>query len=126
MPEDVTLYRGLDGVHIDASSISSIDGLKGELIYRGYDITELADKASYEEVTYLLWHDDLPTDSELAAFKASLKPHFEVRSEVLDLFKAMPKDIHPMHALRTAVSALAAFDDEADGLKDDNVRRIGA
>lgn len=126
MPEtDVTLYRGLDGVHIDASSISSIDGLKGELIYRGYDITELADKASFEEVTYLLWNDDLPTASELAAFRDSLKPYFEVRPEVLDLFRVMPKDIHPMHALRTAVSALAAFDEQADSLEDDNIHRIG-
>jgi len=125
MSDDVTLYRGLDGVHIDTSSISSIDGLKGELIYRGYDITELADKASFEEVTYLLWNDDLPTAAELAAFKESLKPHFEVRSDVLDLFRTMPDDIHPMHALRTAASALAAFDAQADGVGDDNVRRIG-
>lgn len=56
-----TIHRGLDGVLIDTSKICSIDGLKGELIYRGYDIRELADKASFEEVIYLLWNGELPT-----------------------------------------------------------------
>ena len=73
----ITLYRGLDGVHIDESSVSSIDGTKGELIYRGYDIRELADKVSFEETSYLLWNDDLPNQSQLDAFKESLKPHFK-------------------------------------------------
>ena len=60
-----TIHRGLDGVNIDTTEICDIDGQKGELIYRGYDIRELADKASFEEVIYLLWNDDLPTKGEL-------------------------------------------------------------
>ena len=73
-----TIQRGLDGVIIDTSQICSIDGLKGELIYRGYDIRELADKASFEEVVYLLWNGELPTKGELDSFQAALKPFFAV------------------------------------------------
>jgi citrate synthase len=120
-----TIQRGLDGVVIDSSEICFIDGLKGELIYRGYDIRELADKASFEEVTYLLWNGELPTESELKTFQEELKPHFAVPQETLQILRGFPKDLSPMHALRTAVSSLAASDPESDGVELENVRRIG-
>ena len=120
-----TIYRGLEGVHIDTTTISRIDGQRGELIYRGYDIRELADKASFEEVAYLLWHDDLPNRSELDAFHAELAPNFTVPEPVFDAFRSMPTDVHPMHAIRTAVSLLGALDPDAEGVDEANVRRIG-
>jgi citrate synthase len=120
-----TIQRGLDGVVIDSSRICSIDGTKGELIYRGFDIRELADKASFEEVTYLLWNGSLPTRSELDAFHSALKPHFAVPKETLDVLRLFPKSSSPMHALRTAVSSLAASDPDSEGVDLDNVRRIG-
>lgn len=120
-----TIYQGLAGVNIDTSTIASIDGMKGELIYRGYDIRELANKATFEEVIYLLWHDDLPNSSELAAFKESLKPHFALPEAVISILKMLPSDIHPMHTLRTAISVLGATDSEAEGVDADNVKRIG-
>ncbi len=120
-----TLYRGLDGVHIDTSLICKIDGLKGELIYRGYDISELAAKATYEEVVYLLWHDDLPTQAQLDAFHDSLRPELDVPDEVLTILESLTKSGQPMHALRTAVSALASFDEQADDLSPENIHRIG-
>ncbi len=120
-----TIQRGLDGVVIDTSQICSIDGLKGELIYRGYDIRELADKASFEEVVYLLWNGTLPTQSELDAFRDELRPHFAVPSEALEVLRHFPKEKSPMHALRTAVSLLPASDPESEGVGLDNVRRIG-
>lgn len=120
-----TIHRGLDGVLIDTSKICSIDGLKGELIYRGYDIRELADKASFEEVIYLLWNGELPTEAELHSFQDELKPHFAVPEEVLGVLRLFPPDASPMHALRTAVSALAAADKDRDGVDLANVRRIG-
>ena len=120
-----TISRGLDGINIDTSKICFIDGEKGVLIYRGYDIRELADKASFEEVSYLLWHDDLPTAQELNAFKRDLAPHFAVPKEIYELFGRLPKGAHPMHAIRTAISALAAFDENADEVDLENVRRIG-
>jgi citrate synthase len=121
-----TIHRGLDGVNIDTTKVCHIDGMKGELIYRGYDIRELADNASFEEVAYLLWHDDLPNEQQLAAFKAELKPNFEVPEAIFDLFHKFPQGVHPMHAIRTGVSALAAFDENADDVSLENVHRIGA
>jgi len=123
MPE--TIHLGLAGINIDTSQISSIDGMQGELIYRGYDIRELANKASYEEVVYLLWHDDLPNKAQLADFKESLKPHFALPEVVLDTLRLMPAGIDPMHAVRTAVSMLGATDPEADDVGLDNVKRTG-
>lgn len=120
-----TIYRGLDGIHIDTTEICNIDGQKGELVYRGYDIRELADQASFEEVIYLLWHDDLPNAEALAAFKKELAPHFALPQPVLDFLKTLPAETHPMHAVRTAVSALAAFDEQAEEVDPDNIRRIG-
>ena len=122
---DVTIQRGLDGVVIDTTEICSIDGLKGELIYRGYDIRELADKASFEEVVYLLWNGQLPDQDQLTEFKASLEPHFAVPDEAVDVLRHFPTSESPMHALRTAVSLLSAADKDSDGVELDNVRRIG-
>ena len=119
------IRKGLDGVHIDTTQIARIDGMAGELIYRGYDIKELANKASFEEVSYLLWKGELPTEEELETFRTSLKPHFTVSDKVYDILRCLPQDIHPMHAIRTAISALGAFDEKADSVEEDNVQRIG-
>ncbi len=116
------LYRGLMGVHIDTSSISSIKGDQGELVYRGYDINELANKATFEEVAYLLWNDDLPTQAQLDAFKAKLAPLFEIPAPVIEMLKSLPHDIHPMHALRTAVSMLGALDPKAEDVSIEGIQ----
>lgn len=120
-----TINRGLDGIYIDTSQVCHIDGERGELIYRGYDIRELANKASYEEVVYLLWHDDLPTRAQLDAFRRELKPHFAVPEDIFAHFRCCAKGVQPMHALRSAVSMLAAYDENPDDVSLDNVRRIG-
>ena len=119
------IHRGLADVAIDTSQVCHIDGEQGELIYRGYDIRELANQASYEEVVYLLWHDDLPNAEQLARFKAELADSFTVPAAVLDTLAGVPADTAPMHALRTAISQLGALDPEADGVDDATVRRIG-
>jgi citrate synthase len=120
-----TIYRGLNGVNIDTSNICFIDGMKGELIYRGYDIRELADKATFEEVVCLLWDGELPDARQLRSFHDSLRPHFAVPSQIFDVLRCLPPETGTMHALRTAISALAAFDEDPDGVGLDNVRRIG-
>lgn len=119
------IHRGLAGINIDASGICYIDGERGELIYRGYDIRELAGKATFEEVIYLLWNGDLPNQDQLAEFRAQLRPNFAIPERVFDLLRCLPQGTPPMHAIRTAVSALGAFDPQADGVDLDNVRRIG-
>jgi citrate synthase len=120
-----TIYRGLDGVHIDTTTISQIDGQRGELVYRGYDIRELADKASFEEVAYLLWHDDLPNRAQLDAFHRELAANFPVPEPVFEALRNVPAGAHPMHAIRSAVSLLGALDPEAEGVDSHNVHRIG-
>jgi citrate synthase len=120
-----TIYRGLNGVNIDTSEICFIDGMKGELIYRGYDILELADKATFEEVICLLWDGELPTERQLHEFHDALRPHLPVPERVFDVLRCLPPETDTMHALRTGVSALAAFDEDPDGVGLDNLRRIG-
>ena len=110
-PESVEIHRGLNGVYFDRSGTSDIDGRAGELRYRGYSIHDLAQHSSFEEVTYLLFHGDLPTRAQLEAFDAELKAARTLPDAVLDVIRAV-QNAHPMDVLRTAVSALAATDPE--------------
>ncbi len=120
-----TINRGLDGVYIDESAICFIDGGKGQLIYSGYDIRELAGKASFEEVTYLLWNGELPNATQLEQFKRELAPNFVIPDAVYQLYRSMPSNADPMLALHSAVALLGSFDEAANGVDSANVRRIG-
>ncbi|AIE61002.1 citrate synthase [Bacillus methanolicus] len=109
----MTVTRGLEGVVATTSSISSI--IDDTLTYVGYNIDDLADNASFEEVIFLLWHRKLPTKSELEELKILLAENAELPKEILDHFKMYPIDkVHPMAALRSAVSLLGLYDEEAD------------
>ncbi|WP_282064342.1 citrate/2-methylcitrate synthase [Aliiroseovarius marinus] len=109
MTEDVKINRGLKGIYFERSGVSHIDGSKGELLYRGYSIHDLATHSSFEEVCFLLIHGELPTAEQFASFDAQLKAARELPQEVYDIIRAC-KDGHPMDVLRTAVSALAALE----------------
>jgi citrate synthase len=115
--------RGLEGVVALESSLSSIDGQKGELIYRGYDIHDLAEGASFEEVVYLLANGSLPTEDELAGLRQELRSERTLPAPVLDLLRNAPDDAHPMAVLRTAVSSLGLYDEEADVMEEAANRR---
>lgn len=106
--------RGLEGIIAAQSSICFIDGEKGILSYRGYDINELAPSATFEETTFLLWEGHLPTREELAEFDGLLKRNRELPPMALKVLKAVAKAMGPMDALRTTVSALAAGRADAD------------
>lgn len=109
------LKRGLEGVLVTESKLSFIDGDAGQLVYCGYDIEDLARDASYEEVLYLLWHGELPTREELDAFSDELAAHRGLDDGVLDVARALAEqDESPMAALRTLVSAMSAYDENAD------------
>lgn len=112
MTEDVKINRGLKGIYFERSGVSHIDGSKGELLYRGYSIHDLATHSSFEEVCFLLIHGELPTADQFAAFDAQLKAARNLPQEVYDIIQAC-KDGHPMDVLRTAVSALAALEPES-------------
>jgi citrate synthase len=108
------IHRGLKGVYFDRSRVCDIDGRAGELRYRGYSIHDLAERSSFEETCYLLLKGELPGKEELARFAADLKAARKLPPEINKLIE-ITKNAHPMDVLRTAVSALAAFDpDVAD------------
>ncbi|PKB78936.1 MAG: citrate (Si)-synthase [SAR202 cluster bacterium Io17-Chloro-G9] len=107
------ISKGLKDVYLDKTEASFIDGQEGKLLYRGYNIHDLAEKSTFEEVVYLLLYGGLPNKKQLADFDAELRANRIVPNEViqvLDLVKAS----HPMDALRTGISALAAFDPEVN------------
>lgn len=109
--ERVEIHRGLKGVYFDRSKTTFIDGRKGELRYRGYSIHDLAQYSSFEETAYLLLKGKLPKRNELAAFDAQLKANRTLPDPIYEIATTM-RAAHPMDALRTAVSALSAFDPE--------------
>jgi 2-methylcitrate synthase/citrate synthase II len=107
---DPEIHKGLAGVVVDTTTISSVNPETNSLLYRGYPVQELAARCSYEEVAYLLLHGDLPTSDGLVAFEAlerSLRPLDPRTRRVID---DLPITAHPMDAVRTAVSQLGAFD----------------
>lgn len=105
------LKKGLEGVLVAESSLSYIDGDEGKLIYRGYAIEDLARKASYEEVLYLLWYGELPTQSELDSFSEEMIAERPIDDDILDTVEALAvADAEPMAALRTVVSQLSVTD----------------
>ncbi|MBP9502192.1 MAG: citrate synthase, partial [Candidatus Promineofilum sp.] len=105
-----------------ATSSSYVDGTKGILIYRGYDIRDLGPNATFEEVVYLLWNDALPNERELATFKAAMDSKRALPSRLLDIMREFPTHSHPMSVLRTAVSALGIIDPDADNITPDGAR----
>lgn len=117
------IHRGLKDVYFERSATTFIDGKAGELRYRGYSIHDLAKHSTFEETTYLLLHGELPTQAQLESFKADLSAARRLPPAVLDIIAGI-KTAHPMDVLRTAVSALAAFDPEtADTSRPATVRK---
>mgnify|MGYP001292428105 FL=1 len=111
--ENVVLHRGLREVYIDRTTSSFIDGKVGKLYYRGYNIDDLATNCSFEEVIYLVMLGELPTETQLKNFTSELRSNMVLPDPIQDIIRAT-KDAHPMDVLRTAISALAAFDPEVD------------
>ena len=112
---------GLDGVVVADISTSYIDGNSGELIYSGYDIAELAENASFEEVLFLLYNDRLPKQAEYEALRSEVAANAGIPAAVIDMLRLLPPDTPAMAALRTAVSMLSAFDPDAENLLDTEV-----
>ncbi len=111
------ISRGLEGIIAAETHIGDVRGDVGQLIYRGYDINELAGKVSYEEVVHLLWHGRLPTQSELAHLTAALRAERELPKGVIDFITNAPKDAAPIDIMRTAVSMLGCYRTIRHGLE---------
>ena len=104
-----TFDRGYSSTAMCKSTITYIDGLKGELMYRGYDIAYLAEHKTFIDVAYLLLNRELPNDQQYDAFKLELKKRSFIHEGMMKLFDAFPDKAHPMAILQAAVAALSAF-----------------
>jgi citrate synthase len=112
---ETTAAAGLRGVVAAQSAIGDVNGEEGILIYQGYNIHDLAEHATFEEVIYLLWNGRLPSKIELEEFSSEIRMNYEAPAEVIEMMRQFPKDADPMDALRTAVSALDFYDKEGHG-----------
>ena len=113
--ESTAATEGLRGVVAAQSAIGDVNGIEGKLIYQGYDIHDLAENSTFEEVVFLLWNGRLPNTDELAEHEARIRRNYEAPAEVIALMKQFPKDADPMDVLRTAVSSLDFFDKNGHG-----------
>ncbi|MCL2516207.1 MAG: bifunctional 2-methylcitrate synthase/citrate synthase [Microbacteriaceae bacterium] len=104
------IKKGLAGVVVDTTEISSVNQETNSLLYRGYPVQELAAQCSFEQVAYLIWNGELPTDAQAAEFQAAERGQRELRPEVKALIDGMPQAGHPMDVLRSAVSLLGALE----------------
>jgi len=120
------VISGLEGVLACESSVAFIDGNIPELSYRGYNIHDIAETLTYEQIVYLLWHGELPSAEQLRAFNADLAGRRGIPSVVIDLLRLMPTAAHPMAGLRTAVSLLGTLDARAEDNSPEDLRRKAA
>lgn len=112
--KDIIPYRpGLEGVTAGISKISDVISAENRLIYRGYDVRDLAENCSFEEVAYLILFGDLPNRSQLAEFEAQLRLHRELPAEVYTTLKALPRGGNLMAGLQVGVAVLGMLDPQA-------------
>ena len=117
---------GLEDVVAGPSEITDVNGKTGQLIYRGYDIHDLVENTTFEEVVYLLWYGTLPTRSQLEQFAETIKSCYHLPQALVESLKRYPKDADPMDVLRTSVSELSFYDPDKQSPVDDrdaNLRR---
>ncbi|HJU65139.1 MAG TPA: citrate/2-methylcitrate synthase [Gemmatimonadaceae bacterium] len=122
----VRTTAGLEDVVIGTSEISDVNGQTGQLLYRGYDIHDLVEHATFEEVVFLLWYGRLPTRDELTTLAQSIARHYALPKSLLESMRTFPRGAEPMDVLRSAVSQLAFDDHQRDQKVDDrdvNLRR---
>lgn len=108
------IRKGLAGVVVDTTSISKVVPETNSLTYRGYPVQDLAAHCSFEQVAYLLWHGELPTDAELALFCQRERAARRADRSLLSLVEKLPENCHPMDVVRTAISYLGAEDAQED------------
>ncbi len=107
------IMKGLKDVYLDTTESSFIDGQEGKLLYRGYNIHDLAEQSTFEETVHLLLYGSLPNQQQLEDFDASLRANRIIPDEIIQVLDLV-KSSHPMDALRTGVSALSAFDPDVN------------
>ena len=115
---------GLEGLVVARTELSDVDGARGKLVIRGYDVEQIAGHATFEEVAFLLWHGELPGPDELADFRRRLAAYRELPQEAQRAVELAADRLAPMDALRFAVASLDADDaDPADESRAANLER---
>ncbi|MBL0058715.1 MAG: citrate synthase [Elusimicrobia bacterium] len=122
-PKELHVPKGLEDVVVGPSSITFLDGIKGRMLYKGYDAVAMAGKISFEEVAYLLWEGDLPNRSQLKIFSQSLAESRALPGEVLSLLEKFPKNCHPMDVLREGITLLGMLAPDASDESPGALRR---
>ncbi len=107
--ETGTYSKGLEGIIADETAICRIDGLKGKLFYRGYSIDELARCSDFEEVTYLLLYEKLPTEADLAEWRARMRASRDIPEQVKEMIRGFPAGAHPMQLLQSVVAYMSSY-----------------
>ena len=108
--DQVEIKRGLEGIVFTETYLSAIDGEAGKLSYCGYDIGDIAGRASYEETAFLLWYQRLPASAELQMLSNWLRSNRHLPKVVWGIMHSLPEQATPMEALRTVASTLSMFD----------------
>lgn len=107
-------FPGLDGVIAAETKISFLDTVQSEIVIQGYDLIKLSQSKEYLDIVHLLLEERLPDSAEKATLEQKLKSEYEIPSELLNIFKHLPENTHPMDGLRTGISALAGYDSNLD------------
>ncbi len=114
MEQEQDYVKGLEGIYAAKTVLSLVDGIAGRLLYVGYPIEDLAEHSTFEEVCFLLWYRRLPKEQELQELDKQLRENRALPAEAVNLIRKLPRNMHPMDALRTVVSFLSAFDGELE------------
>lgn len=109
-----TIYKGLAGVVVDTTAISKVVPETNSLTYRGYPVQDLAEHCRFEQVAYLLWHGELPSDAELAAFTQAERASRRLDRSAQAVLARIPENCHPMDVVRTIISYLGTEDPDED------------
>lgn len=114
MTDSTDIRKGLAGVVVDTTAISKVNSETNSLLYYGYPVQDLAAKCSFEQVAYLLWHGDLPTEDQLAEFTRNERSQRALPDNLKSVIDSLPTTSHPMDVVRTAVSVLGANHPKAE------------
>ncbi|MCC7365976.1 MAG: citrate synthase [Dehalococcoidia bacterium] len=120
------IARGLEGVNVTTTKLCRIDGQKGELVYAGYNIYDLAEHSTFEEVAFLLWNQRLPNAEELAALKAELVAERELSPLVNTVLREIWAEVRPMRTLEVAVEIIGAEDRKSSDLSNAQLKKTAA
>jgi citrate synthase len=120
------IARGLEGINVTATKLCRIDGLKGELVYAGYNIYELAEKSTFEEVAFLLWNQRLPSHEELADLRSRLVAERPLDAIVERILGELHAAVRPMRTLEIAVEIIGALDRNSSDLTHAGLRQTAA